>query len=61
MWSSSHIDEMKSILVSVSALVFLLFKNEWNAEEDWHVVDDIMKTLIIWNEEKTQLVKMKEF
>ena len=38
---------MKSRLVSVSALVFSLLKNEWGFEEYWLVVDNIMETLMI--------------
>ena len=59
--SSSHIDKMKSSLVSVSALVFSLLKNEWNSEEDWLVVEDMTETLMISTEEKIQLVKNERF
>ena len=52
MWSSYHIDEMKSSLVSVSVIVFSLLKNEWNVEEDWLVVDKMTETLMISTQEK---------
>ena len=52
---------MKSSLVSVSALVFYLLKNEWNVEEDWLVVDDMTETLMISTQEKIQLVKNERF
>ena len=42
---------MKSILVSVSALVFFLFKNERNVKEDWLVVNDMTISLTISTEE----------
>ena len=48
---------MKSSLVSVSALVFSLLKNEWNAEEDWLDLDDTTENLMISTEEKIQLVR----
>ena len=57
MWSLSQIHEMKSILVSVSALVFYLLKNEWNVEEDWLVVDDMTETLMISTWENFQSFK----
>ena len=50
-------DEIKSSLVSVSALVFYLLKNEWNAEEDWIAIYDMTETLMISTEEKIQHVK----
>ena len=56
MWSPSRIDEMKSSLVLVSALVFSLLKNEWNFEEDWLAEDDIIEISAISTWEKNQLV-----
>ena len=50
-------DEIQSSLVSVSALVFYLFKNEWNTEEYWIAIDNMTKTLMISTEEKIQHVK----
>ena len=61
MWSSSLMDEIKSILVLVSSLVFSFLKHEWNAEEDWIVVDDMTETLMILAEEKIQHVKNERF
>ena len=52
---------MKSSLVSVSALVFYLLKNEWNTEEDWLVVDYMTETLIITTEEKNPTCKNEIF
>ena len=57
MWSSSHIDEMKLSLVSVSALVFYLLKNEWNVKEDWLVVDDMMEKFNNINSRKNSTCK----
>ena len=61
MWSSSHIYEMKSSLVFVSALVFYLFKNEWNVEENWLLVDYITETLMISTEKNPTCKKLKGF
>ena len=57
MWSSSNIDEIKSSLVSVSALVFSLLKNELNVDEDWLVEDDMTETLMISTEEEHSTCK----
>ena len=43
---------MKWSLVLVYALFFSLFKNKWNVEEDWLVVDDMTETLMISTQEK---------
>ena len=56
MWSSSHIDEIKSSLVYVSTIVLYLLENEWNGEEDWLVIDDMMETLMIPTQERYQAV-----
>ena len=61
---------MKSSLVSVSALVFSLLKNEWKFEEGWLVVDYIMENLMIstwdnstckkWNSFRNNIGKKEE-
>ena len=61
MWWSSRIDEIKSSLVSISALVFSSLKKEWNFEEDWLVVDYMMETLIISTQEIFKLYEMNGF
>ena len=48
---------MKSSLVSVSSLVFSLLKNEWNVEEYWLAVENMMETVMISTWENFQLVK----
>ena len=47
---------MKSILISVTAHVFSLFKKEWKFKEDWMAEDDMMESLMISIWGKFQLV-----
>ena len=61
MWLSSQRDEIKSSLVSVSAIVFTSLINKWSVGGGLILVDEMMETWIISTWEISQILKMKEF